>query len=166
MFVKAIFGQILTKVIYVKFLMSNIIKMRDIRWNHLLYKITINNFNILIFWLCDVETFLILVNKWSSRKPTEKQVNFYTFFVSTRSFKIRECRAKIQSFLSFSWYYGTWFTFLIFSWSFSIHRKKYSQVWHKNLLKYIYFVVEVKHPLCLLHKWKLQRKLLFTPTLI
>ena len=131
MFFKAIFGQILTKVIYVKFLMYNIIKMRDIRWNHLLYKITINNFNILIFWLCDVETFLILVNKWSSRKPTEKQVNFYTFFVSTRSFKIRECRAKIQSFLSFSWYYGTWFTFLIFSWSFSIHRKKYSQVWHK-----------------------------------
>ena len=98
MFFKAIFGQILTKVIYVKFLMYNIIKMRDIRWNHLLYKITINNFNILIFWLCDVETFLILVNKWSSRKPTEKQVNFYTFFVSTRSFKIRECRAKIQSF--------------------------------------------------------------------
>ena len=39
-----------------------------------------------------------LENKWSSRKPTEKQVTFYTFFVSTRSFKIRECRAKIQSF--------------------------------------------------------------------
>ena len=153
MFVQAIFGQILTKVIYVKFSIRNIIIKGYLRCTT----------SKLIFWLCDVETFLILENKWSSRKSTEKQV---TFFVSTRSFKIRKYRTKIQSFLSFYWYYGTWFTFLIFSWSFSIHRKKDSQVWHKNRSKYIYFVVEVKHPLCLLHKWKLQRKLLFTPTLI
>ena len=163
MFAQAIFGQILTKVIYVKFSIRKSPPILKSNIEELQPRISFNNFNKLIFWLCDVETFLILENKWSSRKSTEKQV---TFFVSTRSFKIRKYRTKIQSFLSFYLYYGTWFTFLIFSWSFSIHRKKDSQVWHKNRSKYIYFVVEVKHPLCLLHKWKLQRKLLFTPTLI